>query len=368
MPDQTLLRVAGDYAFDHLVRTFVLLVAGDDLDSLLALVGGVGGEVRQQVEHDVRSQHRIDGVADLFDRRQGGFIFQSPRTPELDRHADRAVAELLALGGDRERVGNEEFGDVAFVVVVHLQCAVEPTLARADGGLRFDQDDRDAVDEHHQIGPLRDGAGLEGVLLSDDVLVLLEVVEVDELDGDVLTVLAEGHRLLTGEPVGESLVGLHESVAADAHDDRPQLIDHVVGAFGVGGDRGVQPNEGFAEVILDECFLWLARKVVVGEVVPAESGELIIVASEAGADGGVVRDTGTNSTSPSKVLWSDFSNWLRDGGFRVDEWNRTRFGRSLTARGFDPIKNSSGLMCRVGITSRNGEFGRNIESTDSSDS
>ena len=242
MPDQALLRVAGDHAFDHFVRALALLVAGDDLDPLLALVGGVGGEVRQQVEHHVRSQHRVDGVADLFDRRQGGFILQSPRPPELDRHADRSVAELLALGGDRERVGHEEFGDVAFVVVVDLQCPVEPTLAGAGRGLRFDQDDRDAVDEHHQIGPLDDGSGLEGVLLGDDVLVLLlEVVEVDELDGDVLTILAEGHRLLAGEPVGERLVGLHESVAADAHDDRPQLVDHIVGAIGVGGDGGVQP-------------------------------------------------------------------------------------------------------------------------------
>ena len=86
VPDQALLRVAGDYAFDQLVRALVLLVAGDDLDPLLALVGGVGGEVRQQVEHHVRPQHRVDGVADLLDRRQGGFIFQSPRPPELDRH------------------------------------------------------------------------------------------------------------------------------------------------------------------------------------------------------------------------------------------------------------------------------------------
>ena len=150
-----------------------------------------------------------------------------------------------------------------------LQCAVEPALAGADEGLRFDQDDRDAVDEHHQIGPLRDRTGLEGVLLADDVLVLLEVVEVDELDGDVLAVLAEGHRLLAGEPIGKRLVGLHESVATDAHDDRPQLVDHVIGAIRVGGDRGVQPNECLAKVILDECFLGLARKVMVGEVVPA---------------------------------------------------------------------------------------------------
>ena len=38
-------------------------------------------------------------------------------------------------------------------------------------------------------------------------------------------------------------------------------------------------------MIFDECFLGLAGKVMVGEVVPAEASELVFLAREAGADG-----------------------------------------------------------------------------------
>ncbi len=110
------------------------------------------------------------------------------------------------------------------------------------------------------------------------------------LDGDVLAVLAEGHRPLAGEPGGELLVGLDQAVAADAHDDRPQPVEHVVDAIGLGGDGGVQADEGLAEMVLDERFLGLAGEVLVGEVVPAEAGDLADAASEAGADGGVMGD------------------------------------------------------------------------------
>ena len=40
VPDEALLRVAGDDALDDLVRGLVLLVAGDDLDAPLLLVRG----------------------------------------------------------------------------------------------------------------------------------------------------------------------------------------------------------------------------------------------------------------------------------------------------------------------------------------
>ena len=106
----------------------------------------------------------------------------------------------------------------------------------------------------------------------------------------MLAVLAEGHRLLAGEPGGELLVGLDQVVAADAHDDRPQPVEHVVDAIGLGGDGGVQADEGLAEMVLDECFLELAGEVLVGEVVPAEAGDLAGAASEAWAHGGVMRD------------------------------------------------------------------------------
>ena len=152
---------------------------------------------------------------------------------------------------------------------MYLQCAIEPALAGADGCLRLDQDQRHAVDEQDEVGPLLGLAGAEGVLLGDDVQVLLEVVEVDELDGDMLAVLAEGHRLLAGDPGGELLVGLDQAVTADAHDDRPQAVEHVVDAIGLGGDGGVQADEGVAEVLLDERFLGLAGEVLVGEVAPS---------------------------------------------------------------------------------------------------
>ena len=58
VPDQALLRVPGHDALDDLVGALVLLVAGDDLDPALLLVRGVGGEVGEQVEQDMRPQHR----------------------------------------------------------------------------------------------------------------------------------------------------------------------------------------------------------------------------------------------------------------------------------------------------------------------
>ena len=133
-------------------------------------------------------------------------------------------------------------------------------------------------------------AGAERELRRDDVLVLLEVVEVDQADGDVLAVLTERHRPLAREPGGELLVRLDEAVGADAHDDRAELVEHVVGAVGLGGDLRVQPDQRLAQVILDEDLVRLAREVLPREEVPAEAGELPELTGEAWADGGVMRD------------------------------------------------------------------------------
>ncbi len=79
-------------------------------------------------------------------------------------------------------------------------------------------------------------------------MVLFEDVKVDELDGDVLAVLAERHRLLTGEPFGKLLVGFDQPVAANAHNDRSQSVDHVIGAIRLGGDGSVQAYKGFPKL------------------------------------------------------------------------------------------------------------------------
>ena len=57
------------------------------------------------------------------------------------------------------------------------------------GVLASISDQREAVDQQHQVGTALGGAGAVDELLGDDVLVLLEVVEVDQPDRDVLVVV-----------------------------------------------------------------------------------------------------------------------------------------------------------------------------------
>ncbi len=104
-----------------------------------------------------------------------------------------------------------------------------------------------------------------------DVLVLVEVLEVDEPDGDVLVVGAKGHGLLVAQPAGELFVGADEAVAAHGQHDGAQLVDHLVGAVGLGGDGRVEADEGVADILLDEDILGLAGQGDGGDEVPARA-------------------------------------------------------------------------------------------------
>ena len=88
---------------------------------------------------------------------------------------------------------------------------------------------------------------------------------------NVLAVLAEWHGALAGEPGRELLVGLHEPVAPDAHQDRPQPIQHIVGPIRLRGDLGIEPNHGLTQVALDQHLLGQAAKVLRREVVPTKA-------------------------------------------------------------------------------------------------
>lgn len=77
---------------------------------------------------------------------------------------------------------------------MHLNGSVEPALAGPHRRLGLDQDQRNAVDQQHQIGALFRLARPDGELLGDDEAVLLDLVEVDQADGDVFAIRAEGHQ------------------------------------------------------------------------------------------------------------------------------------------------------------------------------
>ncbi len=60
--------VAGQHALHDLVGGLVLLVAADDLEAAVLLVGGEEGEVGQDVENDVGTQQRLDLLAHIGQR------------------------------------------------------------------------------------------------------------------------------------------------------------------------------------------------------------------------------------------------------------------------------------------------------------
>ncbi len=166
-----------------------------------------------------RAQQRSDRRLNVAQPAAQRGRIQPPRSPQFDGHVDAAIAQLLAFGGDAEDVGDKEFGDKAFVVVVDLLRGIHPTDGLAHRRLGLDQHQGDAVDQQDQVGAAFSGPGTEGVLGGDDVLVAVEIVEVDQADGDMLVAFAKGHGAVTAQPGGELLVGLDQTVAAHGEHD-----------------------------------------------------------------------------------------------------------------------------------------------------
>ena len=251
VPDQTLLDLAEQHPLDDQVGRLELLEPGDDLDLAVLLVGGVDREEPQELQHCRRLEDALDRLldGDQADLRRSVVVGRllAPRTPQLDRHADRAVAEVLALGGEREHVGHEELRHALLVVVVDLRSTVDPRVRRPNRRLRLTHHQREAVAPQHQVEALLDPSLLEGDLGRDHPLVrrvIVEVIEVDQPDGRVLAVRAERHRLLPGQPRHELLVR-HDRMRAGAggDQDRAEVVDDLVGLVRVGRDLRVQPDQ-----------------------------------------------------------------------------------------------------------------------------
>ncbi len=96
-------------------------------------------------------------------------------------------------------------------------------------------------------------------------------------------------------------------------------------------------------MVLDECFLGLAREVLVGEVVPAEAGDLVGAASEAGADGGVMGDAAAEQISNEVLDGVGFGECHRmEPSDRLFNSSRLAGSRSLRR-----LLSSSGCGCEL---------------------
>ena len=127
---------------------------------------------------------------------------------------------------------------------------------------------RQAVDEKDHVEALLHRAGLPGPLVAHRQPVLAGMDGIHQPHGHMLAVGAEGHGLFAPQPGGEVLVGPHQAVGLDGEDAGAQVVDHLVGTVGLGGDVGVEPDERLAHPRLHHHIAGLAGELCGGEIVP----------------------------------------------------------------------------------------------------
>src|SRR5690349_9723412 len=126
MPDEALLGKALHHAVDHLVRSLVLLVAADDFDAAMLLVGREEREVLQDVEHNLWTKHPLNRRLDVPQFAFVLVVVVPPRTPHVDGHSYGTVAIETPLGGERKHVRDEHRGRLLLVNLVDLERTIEP--------------------------------------------------------------------------------------------------------------------------------------------------------------------------------------------------------------------------------------------------
>src|SRR5260370_3671111 len=100
MPYQTLLWIALHHALDDLVGGEVLLVATNDLDAAVFVIGSKECEVLQDVQHYIRPQHAYDRSFDVLELTFLLVLLVAPAAPHINGHTDGAVPEELPLAAE----------------------------------------------------------------------------------------------------------------------------------------------------------------------------------------------------------------------------------------------------------------------------
>ena len=241
----------------------------------MLLVRGEEGEVLQDVQHHAgphQALHRGPHVAHF------AFVLIvviTPRSPEVDGHADAAVAQQPSFGGKGEHIRHKHGRDLLFVDLVHLIRPVEPRHRAARRCLRLADHQRQTVHQKDHVEALHHTARLVGPLVRHRKPVPSRLREIHQPHRHMLAVRAKGHRLFPAQPGHEVLVRPHQPVALHGEQDGSQRIDHLVRPVLLFRDLGIQGNERLPHPRLHHHLTQLTRQRRRRHVDPARRLELL---------------------------------------------------------------------------------------------
>ena len=125
---------------------------------------------------------------------------------------------------------------------MHLRSPVDPGDCRPDRRFGFAEDKRDSVDKSHEVEALF-WPQIERDLIRSDIAILRGIIEVNQANGDVLAVGAEGHCLLASEPRHELLVCCNETVTNHTLNDGTEFVDNFLRTCWLLGNLWIQPHQ-----------------------------------------------------------------------------------------------------------------------------
>src|SRR5438046_2820318 len=104
MPDESFFDEPCNDAINDLIGRLILLVAADDLDLTVLLIGGENGEILQDVQYHFWSQHAPGGCLQLCQAAGGVCLSVAPGSPEFKGHVDGAKSIRFSFCGKGKNI------------------------------------------------------------------------------------------------------------------------------------------------------------------------------------------------------------------------------------------------------------------------
>ena len=230
MPDQALLRVSGFHTLHDQICTFILLIAANDLVFSIFLICSKQCEELENVHDLPRLHHICNTDLDIGQRSFDLVVRCVPRTPHIDRHTDRTVAEHLTLGRKVEYICYEHRCN-ALLVVCDVTCTIKPCDRTADGRFQLTNSNREAVDEQNNIKAVSAFLHRVNPLIRHDILVQSEVLLrhcAKETDRNHSAVLAKRIRVFLKNELFEDFILCDEIMRLHRENQCTQLINDSI--------------------------------------------------------------------------------------------------------------------------------------------